>query len=104
MKKITAIFFLPLFLIANLGVAVSVHWCGGKLDSIDFFSDGKHKCKCGEKAMKLDCCKDKTVQLRASDELAKTKIFNSLGEKIYSAQATSNLKLQALQMAFTSFK
>jgi hypothetical protein len=75
MKKATAIFLLLLFLIANSGVAVSVHWCGGKLASIDFFADGEHNCKCGKKPMKPNCCKDKTVQLKANDELAKTSHF-----------------------------
>ncbi len=75
MKKVTAIFLLLLFLIANSGVAVSLHWCGGKLASIDFFADGEHHCKCGKKPMKPNCCKDKTVHLKASDELAKTNHF-----------------------------
>lgn len=75
MKKVTAIFLLLLFLIANSGVAVSVHWCGGKLASIDFFADGEHNCKCGKRPMKANCCKDKTVHLKANDELAKTNHF-----------------------------
>lgn len=75
MKKVTAILLLLLFLIANSGVAVSLHWCGGKLASIDFFADGEHNCKCGKKAMKPNCCKDKTIHLNASDELAKTSHF-----------------------------
>lgn len=75
MKRVTAIFLLLLFLIANSGVAVSVHWCGGKLASIDLFSDGGHSCKCGKRAMKPNCCKDETVQLKANDELAKATQF-----------------------------
>lgn len=75
MKKVTTIFLLFVFLIANSGVAVSAHWCGGKLASIEIFADGEHKCKCGKKAMKPNCCKDKTVQLKANDELAKTSHF-----------------------------
>lgn len=72
MKKVTTIFLLLLFLISNSGVAINVHWCGGKLSSIDFFADGEHKCKCGKKAMKPNCCKDKTSQLKANDELSNT--------------------------------
>lgn len=75
MKKVTAILLLLLFLITNSGVAVSVHWCGGKLASIDFFEDGEHNCKCGKRPMKSNCCKDKTVHLKASDELAKPDPF-----------------------------
>lgn len=75
MKKVTAIFLLLLFLITNSGVAVNVHWCGGKLSSIDFFANGEHKCKCGKKAMKPNCCKDKTSHLKANDELSKANHF-----------------------------
>lgn len=76
MKKITAILLLSFFLIANSGVAVSAHWCGGKLASINLYANGEHKCKCGKKAMKPNCCKDKTVQLKANDELVKTTFIN----------------------------
>lgn len=75
MKKITAILLLLIFLITNSGMAVSMHWCGGKLASIDFFSDNEHPCKCGKRAMKPDCCKDKTFQLKANNELTKTTHF-----------------------------
>lgn len=75
MKKVTAIFLLLLFLISNSGMAVSVHWCGGKLASVEFFAHGVHSCKCGKKSMKPNCCKDKTVQLKASDVISKTNCF-----------------------------
>jgi hypothetical protein len=71
MKRITAIFFLLTFLTANTGMAVSVHYCGGKLSSINFFSLDNHPCKCGKKAMKKDCCKDKTTFLKMKDDLGK---------------------------------
>ncbi len=75
MKKLTGIFLLLLFLISNSGVAVSLHWCGGKLASVDVFVNGEHKCKCGKKPMKSNCCKDKTVHLKASNELSKPDPF-----------------------------
>jgi hypothetical protein len=75
-KKVIAIFLLLLFLIANSGVTVSAHWCGGKLATIDFFADGEHNCTCGKQSMKPSCCKDKTFHLQANDELAKTSYFN----------------------------
>lgn len=76
MKKVTAILLTLLFLFSNSGVVASVHWCGGKLASIDFFADGEHKCKCGKKAMKPNCCKDKTVHLKANNDLSKTTYFS----------------------------
>lgn len=73
-----------LFLISNSGVAVSAHWCGGKLASINLFTNGKQKCKCCkktkkpkccQKTKKRNCCKNEIVHLKANDELAKTNPF-----------------------------
>ena len=75
MKKAAAILFLFLFLFTNSGMAVNVHWCGGKIASVDFFSDGKHHCPCGKKMRTGGCCKDKTVTLKANHELAKVNQF-----------------------------
>ena len=65
-----------LFLVSNSGIVVSAHWCGGKLASVDLFANGEHKCKCGKKAMKPNCCTDKTVQLKANNDLSKTTHFS----------------------------
>ena len=83
MKRITAIIFLLSFLIANSGIAVNVHYCGGKLSSINFFSSNIHLCKCGKKAMKKNCCKDKTAFLKMKDDLVKT---NLTAFKIYTSK------------------
>ncbi len=59
---------LLLFLITNSGMAVNVHWCGGKITSVDFYSADKPPCKCGKRAMKPGCCKDiKSVFKAKSD-------------------------------------
>ena len=79
MKKVTAIFLLFLFLIANSGMVVSVHYCGGSLASIDFFSGEKHNCPCGEKPMKDNCCEDYATILKASDEVEKGKYRTAWG-------------------------
>jgi len=71
MKKLTAILLLFLFLITNSGMAVTIHWCGNKLTSIDFFSADKRLCKCEKPAMKPDCCKDKTTIFTAKTDMAK---------------------------------
>lgn len=75
MRTVTAIFLLLLFLISNSGVTVNLHWCGGKLASIDLFPDGEPRCTCGDGAMKPNCCKDITIQLKANDELVTTTQF-----------------------------
>lgn len=75
MKKVSTIFLLILFLIANSGVAVSLHWCGKKLASVEFFPDVEHNCPCGKRAMKPGCCKDKTIHIKVKKDLAKTNLF-----------------------------
>ena len=71
MKKPAVTLLLFLFLITNSGIAVSLHWCGHQLASIDFFSSDMHKCPCGEKEMKPGCCEDKTLILKLKTELVK---------------------------------
>ena len=72
MKKAFILSFLSIFLFINSGIAVTAHWCGNKLSSIDFFYTDKAPCKCGKKAMKAKCCKDKTAILKANEELARS--------------------------------
>lgn len=69
MRRLSAILLLFTFLIANSGMAVTMHFCGGEITSIDFFSTEKKACECGDKLMKSSCCKDKTA-------VFKTKIDN----------------------------
>lgn len=61
-------------------MAVSAHWCGGKLTDIDFLVEHAD-CPCGKKkgAMKPGCCKDKIATLKANDDLnaAKTLVFKA---------------------------
>ncbi|MEO8149146.1 MAG: hypothetical protein ABI723_15985 [Bacteroidia bacterium] len=69
MKKITATLLVVIYLIPAIGLSVNTHHCGGMLAAIHlvFLSD-KHKCGCGKKAMKKDCCKDKVQQFKISDK------------------------------------
>ena len=76
MKKAAAISLLFLFLFTNSGIAVNVHWCRGKITSVKFFENDKYGCKCGKKAMKRGCCKDKSVILKAPLDPAKTNQFS----------------------------
>lgn len=71
MKKATAILLMLLFLISQSGIALSLHWCGGKVTSIDVFSSHAHRCACKKKEMKPGCCKDKTTYFKVKTILAK---------------------------------
>lgn len=72
MKKTASLLFLFLFLISHSGVAVTIHWCGGKISSVGLFSQVKPGCKCGKKPMKPGCCKDKTTVLKVKSNLSNT--------------------------------
>ncbi len=58
-------------------MAVTEHYCCGKLASVDFFNSGQRPCKCGKKAKKPGCCSDKTTQLKTCDNLSKAEILTS---------------------------
>nr|MBK9651257.1 hypothetical protein [Bacteroidota bacterium] len=75
MKKLKAIILLVLFLTTNSGMAISVHWCCGKLASVHFTANKTSKCQCGKKVMKANCCKDKTIVFKAKGDFAKTQII-----------------------------
>src|SRR5436190_16192983 len=58
MKKICAIAFLLVYLVSVSGIALSMHWCGGKLNTIKIVYAEHHSCCCLKKPMKKGCCKD----------------------------------------------
>ena len=68
MKKLLVVFLLCCYLIPCFGVSVSVHYCGGKVASISILPNSPPKCACGKRMMKRGCCKDKTVQFKATGE------------------------------------
>lgn len=77
MKRIAVIFLMLLYLTPSIGFSVTVHYCGGKIASVSFF-DGKAKCKCGNKKMKKDCCKNEKLTVQLNDEQQKnnTSVFS----------------------------
>ncbi|GIV26411.1 MAG: hypothetical protein KatS3mg027_0225 [Bacteroidia bacterium] len=76
MKKIAVIFLMFLYLIPVIGVTVSAHYCGGKVTSVSFNPfDTTHKCPCGSKKMKKDCCKDVTTTIKLDDDQQNTQCF-----------------------------
>lgn len=72
MKKAVALILAVLLLTTQSGMAVSIHWCGKKIASVQFFSAEKHLCACGKKKMKSNCCDDKTVVIKTQDIQAKS--------------------------------
>lgn len=89
------------FLITNSGIAINVHWCGDRLNSVKFFAKGPHKCMCRKKTMDPGCCKDKSTVLKANKDLSKTLqfLFKSFDVESFNSHfiyteslITSNLK------------
>ncbi|QQS28964.1 MAG: hypothetical protein IPM47_19355 [Sphingobacteriales bacterium] len=109
MKKIAVILLMFLYLIPAIGVTISTHYCGGKVTSVSFNPfDTKHKCPCGSKKMKKNCCKDETTTFKLEDEQRKTQqVFcNFIKIKISDFQPalTSNLTFNYRSpLLFTEF-
>lgn len=64
-----------LYLIPAIGVTVSAHYCGGKITSVSIKLIDTHKCPCGKKAMKKDCCKDEMKVFKLKDVQQKAPQF-----------------------------
>jgi hypothetical protein len=61
MKKIFISIFATFYLGLSCGFAFNVHFCMGKISSVDFFKNSEKNCgKCGMKHMK-DCCNSKVI-------------------------------------------
>lgn len=78
LKKCTGLFLALLLLVSNIGFAIDVHYCGGKIASVSLNTTtgttaGK-KC-CGMSEKKSSCCKDKVVHVEKKSDNAIFKIF-----------------------------
>lgn len=67
MKRFTSIVLLLFFLSGNSYSAINIHYCGGELQSINFFTQSKSCVLCGMKSSSNKCCKDVQKILKADD-------------------------------------
>lgn len=65
MKRFFALIILMMYSIANVGIGVHTHWCGGKISSVKISFSTDHTCSCGPK-MEMGCCKNKFVYSKQS--------------------------------------
>lgn len=56
-----------LVLVAGSRLTASMHYCAGKLISVEFFKDSEACKKCGSKAKKHTCCQDITQSVSSED-------------------------------------
>ncbi|NNF01052.1 MAG: hypothetical protein HKN22_00060, partial [Bacteroidia bacterium] len=73
MKRIAVIIFSIFYLIASVGVAINVHYCGGKISNIELSTD-KGLCCCEDAEGMSNCCDDEKVifQLHDDQKLSQT--------------------------------
>jgi hypothetical protein len=74
MSKITAIVVALLVLVSNAGVAMTVHYCGGKIASVSSGFSDKETCAepkavaekgcCAKETSHKKCCSDKKLNLK----------------------------------------
>lgn len=69
LKQKIALGLCVFYLVSVIGIALSLHFCGGKLSSVNFTEQAKCKiCKTNEKIGKEDgCCKNTSVAAKVTD-------------------------------------
>ncbi|MBA2613933.1 MAG: hypothetical protein H0U95_18365 [Bacteroidetes bacterium] len=67
MKKSSIIFLCVFYLFVSSGLAMNVHFCGGKLKNISFFQDDEKGC-CGSKKKSMGCCKSHSLIYKIKDK------------------------------------
>jgi hypothetical protein len=71
MKKIFILFIAILYLGTASGVVMNIHYCMGKISSVNFGHEKDHEdgscSKCGMDKTENHCCKDETQYVKLSD-------------------------------------
>ncbi len=76
MKRFFAIIFTFYYLALSIGLAISVHSCGGEVYSVAIFDEAK-TC-CGDEDSCCNCCEDDQylIQAETSEQLSVTKNYS----------------------------
>ncbi len=80
-KKCIGLFLALLILVSNVGLAFTMHYCGGKVASVSVHTlnntNQDEKGCCGKKIVAKDsCCKNKTVHFQKKSDDATLKVFS----------------------------
>jgi len=67
LKKLALILFSVFYLASSSGLALNLHYCGGKLKSIGINQYKEEAC-CGKKMKSKGCCDNKTTFIKAFDQ------------------------------------
>ena len=68
MKKLLTISLAVFYLFIASGVYVNMHYCGGKLKKIAFYSVNDEDGCCGSEEKSDGCCKDKSSFIKVKDD------------------------------------
>lgn len=82
MKRLLAIALIGLYLLLNLGINLSAHFCGGSLKSISLSTEAD-KCCCDGDGISKSCCSDKTVYLQYDNDDKQVSSFRLAIGKFY---------------------
>ena len=80
MKKLVASITVLVYFAMSSGVVINLHYCMGRVQSIDFYASKKEYCgKCGMPISKTHgCCKDEVKIIKLQDDQNKTSINISI--------------------------
>jgi len=92
MKKILVIPIMLVYLLAMSGVMIYLHYCGKTLESWSFYakSNGCSEGECGDEKQKSDdCCKDKVIASKISQDQHIADVFKlKLANDLYATLRT----------------
>lgn len=88
LKKVSHIIVALLLLVSTIGMAVSTHYCGGKLVSVSFFKKAETCCNMA------GCCKNENHFYKVKDDFSSSAVttvplqaeLDILGEQLWSAE------------------
>ena len=87
MKKLTAILFSAFYLLATVGVAFNVHYCGGQVGGVSLYAN-EGSCCCGEAEAMDDCCDNEQFFFQLDQEQKLVKSISTPSNELVSAIAT----------------
>jgi hypothetical protein len=82
MQKFLVIFFSMLYLTVTSGITMNLHYCGGKLKTVSFFSNNEKGC-CGTKKKSKGCCKDKTKLIKVEENHKASKVTEASNPTVH---------------------
>lgn len=75
MRKAVIILLTFIYSLSAVGASLTIHYCGGEVASVAFFSAEKNKCTCPGGEMKKGCCESQTLTFKMKDDQSKSKDF-----------------------------